>query len=299
VHTDGTDRVREALQAEGRPFRPLDRVVLVDRFDDARDGWYLHTIDREPYDADWGVVCRSTMPSHRYGSHGAQSGHYSLKLATLPEAGRTTTAIKRLTMPYHSGEWYDTLRFETFFAYHEQPRGLAMDTEIAPERDDLTGESAVRSFSFEFDLHNREHRWWPGLRYHNFENDEKRATWQYNAGGIDPLLSEFTDVPDGRQALCWNSPNDSVPWKPNWHYLRIDLDMEDLSYREFQCNDAVYDLRGLDHAESDPVHEEGGKVSPWPDIDGLLNPIARVQTNRDTRSFLFVDSLAVSATVEG
>jgi hypothetical protein len=288
--------VESLLAVDGYPYRPLERVILVDKFEESRSGWYLHNHDREDFDLDWGVVCRSTMTEHRWGSHGAQSGHYSLKIGTTPEAGNVTTAIKRQTMPYHTGEWYSTLRFETFFTYHEEPRGSYSDTNREVADPDLTGESTVRSFAFQFDLHNREHRWWPGLRYYNYEGEEMQGRWQYNDGGIDPLLSEFTDVPDGEQALCWNSPNDSVPWKPNWHYLRIDLDMEDLSYEELQCNDVVYDMRDLPHEPSDPEHEPG-KVSPWPDIDGLLNPVLAIQTNKDTRAFLYLDSLLLSAEV--
>jgi len=286
--------VESLLAAEGKPFHPLEEIVLVDEFEDSRCGWYNHHIDREPYDTDWGVVCRSTMPTHWWGSYGSQTGHYSLKMATKPETGTVTRAIKRLTMPYHSGEWYSRLRFEAFFTYHEEPRGTTLDTEVRPDREDLTGESNVRGFTFEFDLHDREHRWWPAIRYHNFEGDDRRGRWQYNDGGIDPRMADFEDVPDGQQDLCWNSPNDSVPWKPNWHYFRLDIDADDYGYIEMQCNDGVYDLRDLEHVPSDPYHDDD-RTTPWPDIDGLLNPIMSVQTNADTRSFLFADALVLSA----
>ena len=306
-----TDRVRASLASRGRPFRPLENVVLLDEFDESRSGWYNHRIDRETvddgavgegeaveYDIDWGMVYRSSMTSHWWGSHGAQSGHYSLKVATKPDDGSLTRAIKRLTMPYHEGEWYSTLRFEAFFTYHEEPRGTTMHTEVRPERADLTGEENVRGFVFGFDLHDKRHRWWPGIRYANYAADGTReATWQYNDGRIDPLMDDYRDVPGGEQDLCWNSPNDSVPWKPNWHYLRLDVDAEDYGYRELQCNDNVVDLSGLDVEPRDPVHTGDDRISPWPDINGLLNPIMSVQTNADTRSFLFVDSLAVSAEV--
>lgn len=282
------------LAAEGRHFDPLDRIVLVDRFDEHRCGWYNHHIDREGYDLDWGVVCRSTMPTHWWGSYGAQSGHYSLKLATRPRTGAVTRAIKRLTMPYGDGTPYERLRFEAVFAYHEEPRGTTADTEVRPERADLTGESAVRGFTVAFDLHDRDHRFWPGVRYHGFEGEDRRARWQYNDGGIDPRMDDYVDVPGGEQDLCWNSPNDSVPWKPNWHYLRLDLDLADYGYRRLQCNDRVLDLRELPFEPSDAYHDDD-RTTPWPDIDGLLNPILSVQTNADTRAFLFVDSLVLSA----
>ena len=289
--------VATRLATEGRPFDPLETPVLVDRFDESRCGWYNHHIDRDGYDANWGVVCRSTMPTHWWGSYGAQSGHYSLKLATTPRTGNLTRAIKRLTMPYRSS-WYSRLRLEAFFTYHEEPRGTTTNTEIRPGREDLTGEGCVRSFLFEFDLHDREHRWWPGIRYHNFTSEgERRARWQYNPGGIDPTMGDFVDIPDGDQDLCWNSPNDSVPWKPNWHYFRLDVDTRDRSYAELQCNDRTYDLRALDFEPSDPYHDDD-RTTPWGDIDGLLNPIMSVQTNADTRSFLFVDSLVLSAEVD-
>lgn len=294
----GQSPTRARLAADGRPFRPLDRIVLVDEFDESRNGWYNHYIDREDFDISWGTVVRSTMTSHWWGSHGAQSGHYSLKVGSKPEAGDLTRAIKRLTMPYHDGEWYSTLRMETFFTYHEEPRGRTAHAETRPERADLTGESNVRGFLFAFDLHDRERRWWPGVRYANYSADgERLATWQYNDGGIDPRMDEYVDVPDGQQDLCWNSPNDSVPWKPNWHYLRVDLDMEDYSYVELQCNDTVLDMRDLPHSPVDPVHHGSDRTSPWPDIDGLLNPVMSIQTNAETRSFLFVDSYVLSAEV--
>lgn len=287
------------LATEGRPFRPLNNLILVDKFDDSRCGWYGHHIDREGFDLSWGPVMRSTMPTHSFGSHGAQSGLYSLKLATQPEAGKVTRAIKRMTMPYHEGDWYTTMRLEAFFTYHEEPRGTTTHSEVRPEREDLTGESNVRGFLFAFDLHDKDHRWWPGIRYANYDGEKRRATWQYNDdGGIDPLMEDYTDLPDGQQDLCWNSPNDSVPWKPNWHYLRFDIDMAGRSYVEFQCNDCVYDMSDLCHEPSDPYHEGDDRTSPWPDIDGLLNPIMSVQTNTDTRSFLFVDSLVLSAEVK-
>lgn len=237
------------------------------------------------------------MTTHWWGSYGSQSGLYSLKLATKPEAGALTRAIKRLTMPYHDGDWYTKMRFETFFTYHEEPRGMTSNTEIRPENEHLTGESTVRGFLFAFDLHDRDHRWWPGVRYDNFTAEgDRRARWQFNDAGIDPRMSDYMDIPDGQQDLCWNSPNDSVPWKPNWHYLRLDLDMAERSYTELQCNDLVLDMGSLDLQPSDPYHDDE-RTTPWPDIDGLLNPIMSVQTNKDTRSFLFVDSLAISAEV--
>jgi len=287
------------LHSKGRPFHPLDRVILIDEFDDSRGGWYGHHITGEDFENDWGVICRSTMPTHWWVSYGAQSGHYSLKLATVPETGALTRAIKRITMPYHDGEWYSNLRFEMFFTYHEQPRGETVDTNGRPEKQKLTGEHNVRGFSVEFDLHNVENRWWPGVRYYNFsEGDRSEQRWQYQPGGIDPMMDDFEDIPGGDQKLCWNSPNDSVPWKPNWHYLRFDVDMANKSYLELQCNDRVIDMRNLSHdpAPGENTSEED-RVVYGGDIHGLLNPIMSIQTNADTRSFLFVDSLVISAGV--
>lgn len=279
------------LETDGKPFQPLDNIVLLDDFEDSRNGWYMHHISEDTYDKtydfNWGVVCRSSMTTHRYGSYGSQGGHYSLKVATKPREGQTTAAIKRITHPYFSGEKYDRMRFETVFTYHEEPRGSREDTSVRPDNPELTGESNVRSFLFEMDIQDQDARWWPGFRYQNFEGDSKKAKWQYNATTRDPLMSEYTDLPDGDQELCWNSPNDSVPWKPNWHYLRYDVDMKNRTYLEFQCNDTVVDMESLS-----PEPEEG-----YPHINGLLNPIMRVETNTDTRSFLFIDSVAISAEV--
>lgn len=289
--SDTNDLTESLLHADGQAFQPLENVVLFDDFEDSRSGWYMHHISgdtyEKTYDFNWGVVCRSSMTAHRYGSYGSQSGHYSLKVATRPEAGQTTAAIKRLTHPYFDGELYDRLRFETFFTYHEEPRGDREDTSVRPERADLTGESNVRSFLFEMDVHDQESRWWPGFRYLNYDGDEKVGTWQYNPTTRDPLLSEYTDLPGASQDLCWNSPNDSVPWKPNWHYLRFDVDVKNRTYLEFQCNDTVVDM-----TEYGPEADGG-----YDHINGLLNPILRVETNSDARSFLFADAVAMSAEV--
>ena len=285
------------LAARGLPYQPLDRMVTLDTFESHRSGWYGHHIDRPGYDVSWGVICRSSMTAHRWGSYGAQSGHYSLKLATRPTAGDLTRAIKRMTTPYHGGAPYPRLRFETVFTFHEEPRGAVADTEIRPDKPDLTGESTVRGFTVEFDVHDRAHRFWPAIRYANWDGEDRQARWEYNPAGIDPTMDRFEPIPDGDQDLCWNSPNDSVPWKPNWHYLRIDLDLADRSYRELQCNDVVLDLGTVDLDPADPYHDDE-RTTPWPDIDGLFNPIMSVQTNADTRSFLFVDSLVISAAEE-
>ena len=85
----------------------------------------------------------------------------------------------------------------------------------------------------------------------------------------------------------------SVPWKPNWHYFRVDVNADDYGYLELQCNDGVYDLRDLDHEPSDPYHDDD-RTTPWSDIDGFLNPIMSVQTNAETQSFLYVDALVLS-----
>jgi hypothetical protein len=288
---------KSILEAEKIPANPLENVILSDTFEDSRSGYYPMHTDNPGHSYNWGMVYRSTMPAHRWGSYGSQHGLYSLKIATQPRAGYEASAIKRITMPYsENGEWYSRMRFESFFAYHEEPRGEIMHTEKRPADRELTGESAVRSFMFGFDLHNRDNRWWPVIKYHNYEGDEKVGKWQYNDRGVDPDRSSLTDVPGGEQDLCWNSPNDSVPWKPNWHYIRIDFDMEDMRYDELQCNDTVVDMSDCERHLSDPVHEPG-PTTPWPDIDGLLNILPIVETNKDTRSFLFLDSAVLSMEV--
>jgi len=67
----------------------------------------------------------------------------------------------------------------------------------------------------------------------------------------------------------------------------MDVNVAERRYVEFQCNDLVIDMR--DRA---PIPEAG-----YPHIDGLLNPIMRVEANKDTRAFLFVDALGISAEV--
>jgi len=285
---------RSRLQTKGIPANPLENVLLVDEFEESRSGYYPMHTDNPGHTYNWGTVTRSSMTAHRWGSYGSQSGAYSLKVATQPKAGYEASAIKRITMPYtETGEWYSRMRFESFFAYHEEPQGEIMDTETRPANEELTGESAVRSFMFGFDLHNRENRWWPVIKYHNYEEEKNIGRWEYNPDGVDPERDSLTPIPGAEQDLCWNSPNDSVPWKPNWHYIRIDFDMDEMRYDTLQCNDMVIDMSGLDRRLSDPIHEPG-PTSPWGEIDGLLNILPIVETNKDTRSFLFLDSAVLS-----
>jgi hypothetical protein len=288
----------DLLQTQGLPVNPLENIITVDTFNESRSGYYMYHRDHAEHPFDWGVVCRSTASTHWWGSHGAQRGLYSLKLATKPSEGNATEAIKRITMPYTpTGDWYSTLRLESFFGYHEEPKGEVSNLEVEPEEVEKTGESAVRSFMFGFDMHNRENRWWPTVRYANYDGDTELAKWQYNAGGPDALPSDYTDIPGGSQNLCWNAPNDTLGWKMNWHYFRLDIDMENMRYDKLQCNDKVFDMSGLDRKLLDPVYEPNPKTSPWPEIETLLNIHMMIETNKDTRSMLFLDSVILSAEV--
>jgi hypothetical protein len=80
-------------------------------------------------------------------------------------------------------------------------------------------------------------------------------------------------------ALC--NATDS---KLNWQYMRLKLDTELREYVEFQCQDKIWDMRGI---AADTVDGYGR-------IDNLINPLFWVGTDTNRRVFFYIDSVVVS-----
>ncbi len=108
--------------------------------------------------------------------------------------------------------------------------------------------------------------------------------------GVDPFWNGkrypdgrhegFIDVPDGHQELCYNETD----CKLNWQYFRLLIDTEKYEYVEMQCQDKVMDLG------RHPIYG----VEPYARIEGLMNPLAWVETDAPRRAFLYLDSVVVS-----
>ena len=87
-------------------------------------------------------------------------------------------------------------------------------------------------------------------------------------------------MPDGHQELCYNETD----CKLNWQYFRLLIDTEKYEYVEMQCQDKVMDLG------RHPIYG----VAPYARIEGLLNPLAWVETDAPRRAFLYLDSVVIS-----
>ena len=74
------------------------------------------------------------------------------------------------------------------------------------------------------------------------------------------------------------------PGKLNWQYMRLKLDTELREYVEFQCQDKIWDMRGI---AADTVDGYGR-------IDNLINPLFWVGTDTNRRVFFYIDSVVVS-----
>lgn len=298
-------------------FRPLDTVLAYDDFDTGANGWLDLTANftEEGFNARpsminktrWGAPMLSTATFSYVGTHGSMDGTYSLKMATRPVVapyeqppapGSMSHAVKRLSK--HAD--VRLLQFEMWYAY-------------TPEQDRIAiGEKDIRAFGVLFDVQDSEYRYMAGMRYLNSVNGEMKQRWQYaraaevtdeewaygakgewNRRGVDPLwygrrrsdgtTDGFQELADSNQRLVYNESDDKI----NWIYLRLLVDVHKREYVEFQSADKVFDLRGLSPT----------LVSPYARIDGLINPVLWVENDADRRVFLFVDSVVVSAELEG
>ena len=294
-------------------FRPLNRIMTFDDFDQGFNGW----MDLTPnfvYDdfrsfnsavdlTSWAPAMLSSAPMRYASSHGSMEGTYSLKLTTAPTGGPHTepprpgsmgVVVKRLS---RFGD-PSRIQIEAWYSY-------------TPEQDRPgLGEEDIRAFGFYFDIQDSEHRYMPGVRYVNSLGGKLVKRWQYwkadetvtpeewNFGvsdgwctvGIDNLWygRRYADgssdgyrwIPGGEQDLLYNESPDKL----NWLYFRLTVDVKKREYIELQSMDRVFDLRGLQPTLADRYRA----------IDNLINPIFYIETDTDRSVHLFLDSVLYS-----
>ena len=284
---DGDVSGLAALRANPRlsRFDPLSRILCLDDFDAGLQGWtelignYEKSLDSMlPGFRDLRPPMLSNGTMWDTGSAGSLDGTYAMKLATRPQKGSIAVAIKRAT-------WRSLgpIQLEAYVTFNPEATKLELS-----ERD-------VRAFGVLLDLQDSERRVMPHLRYLNALDGESVAHWQYkkdrvpleDIGSSGKTRSHFhlasegwLDVPHGHQQLCYNE----IATKQNWHYLKVGFDLETMSFVCFQCNDRVYD-----------VSQIAPMVMPaMPNLWCMLNAGFWVETDRDKRAFLYVDSVLLS-----
>ena len=276
-------------------FEPLDRILLYDNFDNGLQGWtslignYEHSLDSIlPEYQDMRPPMLSNLTSWDTGTAGSYSGSYAMKLATRAKANSFSVGIKRITFR-HAGR----LRMEAYFTFKPEANEL------------LLSETDVRTVGFLFDLQvgDRETgdrmRVMPHVRYLNALNGEPMGKWQFKEkrspvqtiGDTGKTVSHFhlsadnwEDVPDGDQLLCYNE----IATKQNWHYFCLDFDLSSMSYLGLRCNDREFVVSAIQ-----PM-----KMPAMSNLWCMVNPLFWVESDRDKRAFLYVDSLVLSGEVE-
>ena len=269
-------------------FDPLERVFFYDDFDDGLRGWselignYERSLDSMlPEYSDMRPPMLSNLTMWDTGTAGSMEGSYALKLATRARAGSLATSIKRQTFRQRG-----QIQLECYFTFKPEASELRLSL------DD------VRAFGVLFDLQdgmNPEYRWMPHLRYLNALDGEMINRWQvksqtrpFHAIGasgetvshfhLGPENWDFVDCP--AQTLCYNE----IATKMNWHYLKINVDLAQRRFLGFQCNDLVYSGETLPQIS----------IPAMPNLNCMLNTAFWVESNRDKRAFLYVDSALLS-----
>jgi hypothetical protein len=295
-------------------YNPLDHILLASDFDNGQQGWQTYfpdydgekdyperfseleplddileqsrnpdlRIDRKLPTGPRGVPMLSTMTSWDVGTVGSWDGLYSLKIPTLPRKGDKGLALKRLGSP-----WRGKFRIETWFTYKAEPSDFRL------------GELDVNSFFVATDTMDSHivkkdgetpRRWWPSIRYHNAENGKYIRHWQANFSGSTGVLNgPWEDIPGGQQDLAFNRS----PTKYQWHYLRFTFDLGKHEYVDLNCAGQEFDIAGRKHDLNPPLQGYRAATDRCP---GLVNVVFGIETNRDKRCFLFLDSIVVSAT---
>jgi hypothetical protein len=301
-------------------YRPLKHILFSDDFDKGLNGW-LNLMPNFRQDifnyypaqegwTKWGPPMLSSATYGYAGTHGSLHGTYSMKLSTravanpaeqLPAPGSQGIAIKRLT---HIDKGF--LRCEMYYSF------------TAEQNTPGIGEDAIRSFGFFWDSTDSESRTFFGARYLNCANGKMQQRWQlfkvnpdskepwgYQGEsapgdtpdekvtlerGIDTLwlgkrypngsTDGYYDIPDSTQKLCYNETPDKI----NWHYFSLTVDMDKGEYVELRSVNRRFDLRGI----------PATKVSRYPRIDWLLNPVLFIESDSNRRVFLYVDSIVNS-----
>lgn len=302
-------------------FSPLKRILSYDVFDRGFCGWMTlmpNFTEGPDFDTPPSIVNKDQWPpvmlssaTYRFpGTHGSMSGTYSLKLSTRPVAapyscppapGSMGHAIKRMSFWLPERQY---LQIEAWFAYTAE-----MDVVDGKGPQPGLHETSVRAFGAGFDVQERGNRYFTGIRYLNSVDGNLLRKWQYVSAaevsdrewafgtdgdwcrrGVDPWWfgrrypdgrhDGYKDVSGGTQNLCYNETDDKI----NWQYMRMKIDTLNREYVEMQCQDKVFDMRGI------PITY----VDAYGRIDGLINPVFWVESDADRRVFLYVDSVVVS-----
>lgn len=273
-------------------FDPLDRILFYDDFDRGLQGWtplignYEDSLDSmlPPYQDLRGPML-SNLTVWDTGTDGSFNGTYAMKLATSPKAGALSVGIKRVTFR-HAGP----IRLETYFTFKPEASELRLSA------------TDVRAVGVLFDLQvsdtesQNPERVMPHIRYLNAQDGTAVGRWQYKAqqepfqqiGDTGETRSHFhlapegwEDLPGGEQLLCYNE----IATKQNWYYLRLDFDLESMTYLGLQCNDRVFDV-----AEIEPM-----RIPAMANLWCMLNIVFFVETDCDKRAFLYLDSVVLSS----
>lgn len=264
-------------------FHPRSDVIMADDFDSGMQGWTLMTGNYEgslksilPEQRDFRPPMLSNLTMWDTGTAGSLHGTYAMKLATRARTESTAVCLKRLTFSKPQ-----PIRVEAWFTWKSEATTMELS-----DRD-------VRSFGIFLDLQDAEHRVMPHLRFLNAHGEDRPHRWQYKASPppATTISSEtkthfhlgqddWIDVPGGEQALCYNE----LATKQNWHYLRIDFDLETMRFLEFQCNDRTW---------------SGDVLAPltmpaWANLRSMLNIGFWVDSNVDKRAYMYVDSVVLS-----
>jgi hypothetical protein len=208
-----------------------------------------------------------------------------MKLATRPQPGNVSMAIKRLTRRLAG-----PIRAEYYFSFKPEASEMRLS-----DRD-------VRCVAFGFDLQESDRtgegarRVHPIVRYLNSYEGRRVGRWQYKKGytpfnkigGTGETVSFYAygddnweDVPGGEQRLCYNE----IATKINWHYLCFDFDLETMTMTSLRCNDRTFDLRGLGSIE----------IPAMPNLWCMMQPLVYVSADTEKRAFMYLDSATLSA----
>lgn len=304
-------------------FQPLERVLSYDVFNTGLNGWMTlmpNFTEYPDFDVPKTLVCKDQWPpvmlssaTYRYpGTHGAMSGTYSLKLSTrpiaapysdIPAPGSMGHAIKRLSFSRPGSK---LLQIESWFSYTAE-----QDTVDGGDRPQPgLHENSIRAFGMGFDVQEGGQRYFVAARYLNSVDGQMKQKWQYVSSkegltdkewaygmegdwckvGIDPWWfgrrypdgshDGFKDIPGGAQKLIYNETD----CKLNWQYMRLTIDTRKHEFVEFQCQDRIFDMRGI----------AVDAVDAYRRIDNLINPVFWIETDANRRVFLYVDSVVVS-----
>lgn len=302
-------------------YQPLERILSYDVFDTGFNGWMTlmpNFTEYPDFDVPPTLVNKDQWPpvmlssaTYRYpGSHGSMSGTFSLKLSTrpiaspyteIPAPGSLGHAIKRLSF-YRPGSRY--LQMECWFSYTAE-----QDVVDGKGKQPALHESSIRGFGMGFDVQEGGKRYHVGARYLNAVDGKMVQRWQYEFAspgtdkdwafgmdgdwckrGVDPWWfgrrypdgshDGFQWLPDGEQKLIYNETD----CKLNWQYMRLKLDTQLREYVEFQCQDRIWDMRGI----------KCDAIDGYNRIDNLINPLFWVETDTNRRVFLYIDSVVVS-----